>query len=77
MAVSLDPYAPQEALLHVPMKWLGARPEETYQVHELMSDQRSLWQGPDVQVRLTPEQPAAIWAVYRFRRTEQAFDYYE
>ena len=77
MAVSLDPYAAQEALLHVPMEWLGAKPDETYQVHELMSDQRSLWQGPDVQVRLTPEQPAAVWAGYRFRRTEQAFDYYE
>lgn len=77
MAVSLDPYAAQEALLHVPLEWLGARPDETYQVHELMSDQRSLWQGPDVQVRLTPEQPAALWAVHRFRRTENAFDYYE
>jgi len=77
VAVSLDPYAPQEALLRLPLDWLGAAPDETYQVHERMTDQRSLWQGPDVQVRLTPEQPATIWAVYRFRRTEHAFDYYE
>ncbi|MFY2561942.1 alpha-1,4-glucan--maltose-1-phosphate maltosyltransferase, partial [Corallococcus terminator] len=77
VAVSLDPYSPQEALLRLPLEWLGANADETYQVHELMKDERSLWQGSDVQVRLTPEQPAAVWAVYRFRRTEHAFDYYE
>jgi len=77
VAVSLDPHAPQEAVLHVPLKELGIQPDETYQVHELMTEERRLWQGPHAQVRLTPEQPAAIWAVYRFRRTEQAFDYYE
>jgi starch synthase (maltosyl-transferring) len=77
VAVSLDPHLPQEALLDVPLEQLGIHPDETYQVHELMTDERRLWQGPHAQVRLTPEQPAAIWAVYRFRRTEQAFDYYE
>ncbi|WP_044185046.1 alpha-1,4-glucan--maltose-1-phosphate maltosyltransferase [Hyalangium minutum] len=77
VAVSLDPHSPQEALLHVPLKELGIPPDETYQVHELMTDERRLWQGPHAQIRLTPDQPAAIWAVYRFRRTEQAFDYYE
>jgi starch synthase (maltosyl-transferring) len=77
VAVSLDPHAPQEAVLDVPLKELGIPPEETYQVHELMTDERRLWQGPHAQVRLTPEQPAALWAVYRFRKTEQAFDYYE
>ena len=77
IAVSFDPYNAQDTLLHVPLAELGIQPDETYQVHELMTDQRSLWQGPTAQVRLTPEQPAAIWAIYRFRRSEQAFDYYE
>ncbi|WP_257449986.1 alpha-1,4-glucan--maltose-1-phosphate maltosyltransferase [Archangium lipolyticum] len=77
VAVSFDPFQPQESVLHVPLAELGIQPDETYQVHELMTDQRSLWQGPTAHVRLTPEQPAAIWAVYRFRRSEQAFDYYE
>jgi starch synthase (maltosyl-transferring) len=77
IAVSLDPHAPQESVLNVPLKELGIHPDESYQVHELMTDERRLWQGPHAQVRLTPEQPAAIWAVYRFRRSEQAFDYYE
>jgi starch synthase (maltosyl-transferring) len=77
VAVSLDPHSPQEAVLTVPLHELGIHPDETYQVHELMTDERLLWQGPHAQVRLTPEQPAAIWAVYRFRKSEQAFDYYE
>jgi len=77
VAVSLDPHAPQEAVLNIPLKELGIHPDEAYQVHELMTDERRLWQGPHAQVRLTPDQPAALWAVYRFRRTEQAFDYYE
>jgi starch synthase (maltosyl-transferring) len=77
IAVSLDPHSPQEAVLQVPLKELGVHPDETYQVHELMTDERRLWQGPHAQIRLTPDQPAALWAVYRFRRTEQAFDYYE
>ena len=77
IAVSLDPHSPQDAVLHVPLKELGIQPDETYQVHELLTDDRRLWQGPHATVRLTPEQPAAIWAVYRFRKTEEAFDYYE
>ncbi|ATB33522.1 alpha-1,4-glucan--maltose-1-phosphate maltosyltransferase [Melittangium boletus] len=77
VAVSFDPYNAQDSVLYVPLEELGIQPDETYQVHELMTDTRSLWQGPTAQVRLTPEQPAAIWAIYRFRRSEQAFDYYE
>ena len=63
-------------MLEAPLYELGIQPDEVYQVHELLSDQRALWQGPTAQVRLTQEKPAAIWSVLRFRRTEQGFDYY-
>ena len=76
VAVSLDPFAPQEAILDVPLFELGIQPDESYQVHELLSDERALWQGPTAQVRLTLDKPAAIWSVLRFRRTEQGFDYF-
>jgi starch synthase (maltosyl-transferring) len=76
VAVSLDPFAPQEAILDVPLFELGIHPDESYQVHELLSDERALWQGPTAQVKLTLDKPAAIWSVLRFRRTEQGFDYY-
>ena len=77
VAVSFDPFQAQEAVLHLPLAEMGILPDETYQVHELMRDERSLWQGPTGHVRLTPEHPAAIWAVYRFRRSELSFDYYD
>ena len=76
VAVSLDPFAAQEAILDVPLFELGIQPDESYQVHELFSDERALWQGPTAQVRLTLDKPAAIWSGLRFRRTEQGFDYY-
>jgi starch synthase (maltosyl-transferring) len=75
-AVSLDPYATQEAILHVPLERLGIPEDETYQVHDLLSGDRALWQGSTARVSLTPEKPAALWSVLRFRRSEQGFDYY-
>ena len=76
VAISLDPYAPQEAILDIPLRELGIAHDETYQVHEQLSGQRALWQGTTAQVKLTLEKPAAIWSVLRFRKTEQGFDYY-
>jgi len=76
IAVSLDPFAAQEVRLHVPLEELGLSEEETFQVHELMRDRRALWRGPQTQITLTPEHPAAIWSVHRFARREDSFDYY-
>jgi len=76
VAVSLDPYGPQEAILHVPLERLGIEEDETYQVHDVLSGERALWQGGTALVRLTPEKPAAVWSVLRFQRSEQGFDYY-
>jgi starch synthase (maltosyl-transferring) len=77
VAVSLDPYGPQEAVLDVPLRELGIAEDELFQVHEQLSGVRALWQGPASHVRLTPEEPAAIWQVLRFRRSEKTFDYYD
>jgi starch synthase (maltosyl-transferring) len=77
VAVSLDPYAPQEAVLEIPLAQLGLGEDEVYQVHELLTDRRMLWQGPSARVTLTPEEPAAIWAVLRFKKSEINFDYYD
>jgi starch synthase (maltosyl-transferring) len=74
--VSLDPFAAQETIIDVPIDSLGLSPAETYQVHELLADERSLWQGASAQVRLTPERPAAIYAVLRYQKSERGFDYY-
>src|SRR5438132_4910147 len=41
-AVSLDPYAPQEAILQVPLDRLGIPEDETYKVHDLLAADRAL-----------------------------------
>ncbi len=77
LAVSLDPHAAHPVDLQVPLSELGIGPSDTYQVHELLTGERHLWQGPRARFLLTPEQPAAIWSVLRFAHRENSFDYYD
>ncbi len=75
--VSLDPYGAQEAILEIPLEALGIAPSQTYQVHDLLREDRALWQGPTALVQLSPERPAAIFRVTRYRKTEHEFDYFD
>jgi starch synthase (maltosyl-transferring) len=77
IAVSLDPHAPQSTVIDVPLSEWEIGPDESYQVFELLSGRRALWQGPRAQVQLTPEEPAAIFQLLRFARRENAFDYFQ
>jgi starch synthase (maltosyl-transferring) len=77
LAVSLDPHAAHPVDLEVPLSELGIGSSDTYQVHELLTGERQLWQGPRARALLTPEQPAAIWTVLRFAHRENSFDYYD
>ena len=77
MAVNLDPYRIQEATVHVPIEQLRLRPDETYQVHDLLSDQRFFWRGKHNYVRLDPDHgPAHIFHLLRWSHREQDFDYF-
>lgn len=77
IAVNMDPFQTQEALLHIPIQDFGIAEEETYQLHELLTDTRHLVKGPHYTVRLDPQvEPAAIFAVRRWTRREQDFDYF-
>jgi starch synthase (maltosyl-transferring) len=69
IAVSLDPFEPHEALLHLPLDELGRAADERVQVHELLTGRRQLWRGPTHPLRLTPEAPAAIFHVSALPRT--------
>ena len=62
IAVSLDPYGPQQTILQVPLGELGILEQEDYQAHELLTDARALWRGGSVQVTLTPEMPSVAVA---------------
>jgi starch synthase (maltosyl-transferring) len=77
VAVNLDPFAAHSSVLHVPLAEIGLGSEETYQMHELITDTRQLWKGAANRVTLDPAvEPAAVWVVRRWTRREHDFDYF-
>jgi starch synthase (maltosyl-transferring) len=77
VAVNLDPFATHEATLEIPLGEIGIAPDETYELHELLDDQRRLVRGPTHTVSLDPRvAPAHIYRVGRWRRRERDFDYF-
>jgi starch synthase (maltosyl-transferring) len=77
VVVNLNPFQVQEAQLNIPIASLGINPDETYQLHNLISDQRDLVKGNSYSIRLDPQvEPAAIYAVRRWTHREQEFDYF-
>jgi starch synthase (maltosyl-transferring) len=77
VAVNLNPFQAQTARLTVPLSTAGIEADETYQLHELITDQRNLVTGPVHTIRLDPHQePAAIFTIRRWSHREQNFDYF-
>jgi starch synthase (maltosyl-transferring) len=64
--VNLDPFWPQSAWLNVAVdedEW-GIAPDQTYVVHDLLTNQRYTWRGRTNWVRLDPTvQPAHVFRV--------------
>ncbi len=66
VAVNLNPFQTQEAHLHIPIAEWGIGSAETYQLHNLITEQRDLVTGDTYWIRLDPQaEPAAIFAVRR------------
>jgi starch synthase (maltosyl-transferring) len=76
IVVSLDPFHAQDAFIHVPVEQFGWLEGQTYQVHDLLADERYLWSGWRNFVRLTPERPAHIFRVRRRTGTERDVEYF-
>jgi starch synthase (maltosyl-transferring) len=77
VAVSLDPFEPREAVLHVPIEQFGIGEKESYEVEDLLTGARRVFVGRRNAYRLDPEtNVAAVLAVYRFAGRETSFDYY-
>lgn len=75
IAVNMDPFQTQEACLCIPLEELGITQDETYHLHELLTDTRFLVKGDTYQVRLDPQkEPAAIFAVHHWSRREPNVD---
>jgi starch synthase (maltosyl-transferring) len=77
VAVNLDPHHTQSGWVELPAEELGLDPQQTFQMHELLTDARYLWQGTRNYVQLDPNSvPAQIFHVRPRVRREQDFDYF-
>jgi starch synthase (maltosyl-transferring) len=77
VVVNLDPHNRHTGWLSLDLDVLSIADEGRYQVHDLMSDARYLWQGRRVFVALDPEvMPAHVFRIRRHIHTEQTFEYY-
>jgi len=77
VAVNLDPYQSHDSYIHVPVEEFGWMDSDTYQVHDLLTDERYLWRGSRNYVLLHPQtKPAHVFRVRRWLSREQDFDYY-
>jgi starch synthase (maltosyl-transferring) len=77
VVVNLDPSHTHSGWLEFSPEAMGIDPQQSFQVHDLLSDARYLWQGLRNFVELNPQiVPAHIFAVRRKVRTERDFDYF-
>ena len=75
--VNLDPRNAQSGWLELDAGALGIDPDKQFQMHDLLSGQRFLWQGGRNFVQLDPQRtPAHIFRLRRRVRREQDFDYF-
>jgi starch synthase (maltosyl-transferring) len=63
VAISLDPYAPQEADVEIPLWNFGRSDHDSLTAVDLMRGAAFIWTGKYQRVRLDPEFPFAIWRV--------------
>jgi len=77
VVVNLDPHHAQSGWVVVDLPRIGVEPDQSYQVHDLLTDARYLWQGPRNFVLLDPARvPAHVFRVRQHVRTERDFDYF-
>jgi starch synthase (maltosyl-transferring) len=79
VVVCLDPVYAQHGWLELPLAELGIDPEAPYEMHDLMTGARYLWEGPRNYVGLNPQVvPAHVFRVSRRgrRRDERDFEYF-
>lgn len=78
VVVNLDPHHTQSGWVDLPLADLQIDAHQPYQVHDLLSNARYLWNGSRNYVELAPGTcPAHVFRVRRRLRSEHDFDYYQ
>jgi starch synthase (maltosyl-transferring) len=77
VVVNLNPHYTHSGWVELDLDALGLDPEHPYQVHDLLTDARYLWDGARNYVELNSQSvPAHIFRVRHRIRTERDFEYY-
>jgi starch synthase (maltosyl-transferring) len=77
VVVNLDCFHSHTGWLNIDLSSIGLDTRHSFQVHDLLSEGRFLWQGSRNYVELVPGSlPAHILRLRRWVRTERDFDYY-
>lgn len=75
--VNLDPYHTQSGWVELPLDELEISPHHPYQMHDLLNDERYLWNGMHNYIELNPQiSTAHIFKLLRHVRTEHDFEYF-
>ena len=75
--VNLDPYNVQSGWVNLEPASIGVYASHSFQMHDVLSNQRFLWQGAHHFIRVDPHSvPAHIFVVRRRSRDERDFDYF-
>jgi starch synthase (maltosyl-transferring) len=73
IVVNLDPHTRHDAMIEIPVTEVGLNPWESYQAHDLLTDEKWTWQGERNYVVLNPTQEnprvAHVFAIRRFLRS--------
>jgi starch synthase (maltosyl-transferring) len=73
--VNLNPRLTQEGWLEIDLDPLGIDPDQSFQVHDLLTEARHVWQGSRNFVRLDPSVlPAHVFRIRARVRTEHDFE---
>ena len=77
VVVNLDPHHTQAGMTGLDLAELGVPHDQTFQVHDLLTGARYLWNGPRNYVELNPHVlPAHVLRVRRRVGSEQDFEYF-
>ena len=75
--VNLDPHHTQNGWLELPVEEFLIDAKKSFQMHDLLTGSRFLWQGGRNYVELNPDySPAHIFRLRQHVRTEREFDYF-
>jgi starch synthase (maltosyl-transferring) len=77
VVVNLDPHHTRAGWVDLDIDELGLKADEPYQMHDLLSEARYLWNGSHNYVELNPHVvPAHVFLMRRRAHTERDFDYF-